>query len=276
MHTKIVRILVSVSAAFSLLASPVLGIAADGGNGGHGHVLPKNAVKITDELYDLGYTIDASGDVVRGYAFVHHANGNNSHKPQHNNGGGDVITSSCYAFISKGFRWKNTEDYRVDSANNASLDTATVKNLLATSLNTWDSQVAYEVFGNEVPGTVDVANIGVISNNANEVAFANIDSLNVIAVTYVWGIFWGSPSQRKITEWDMVFDDADFAWSFTGEAGKMDFQNIATHEIGHAAGMGHPSDSCTEETMYRFGANGETKKRDLNTGDIAGIKALYK
>ncbi len=52
----------------------------------------------------------------------------------------------------------------------------------------------------------------------------------------------------------------------------MDFQNIVTHE----SGMGHPSDDCTEETMYRFASLGETKKRTLNAGDIAGIKKLYK
>lgn len=85
----------------------------------------------------------------------------------------------------------------------------------------------------------------------------------------------GPPSQRQIVEWDMMFDDVDFDWG-NGLPTTMDFQNIATHEDGHAAGMGHPSDSCTEETMYRFAAEGEIKKRDLNTGDITGIKALYK
>ena len=56
----------------------------------------------------------------------------------------------------------------------------------------------------------------------------------------------------------------------------MDYQNIATHEFGHGAGMSHPSDSCTEETMYRFAQSGETKKKTLNAGDIDGIKSLYK
>lgn len=275
MYTQITRIVVSFGAALSLFMSPVLSIAADGAAGGRGHALPKDAIKITDELYDLGDKINAHGDLVHGYAFVHYAKGNDSHKPQHN-GDGNALVSNCYAFLAKGARWKNTEDYAVDPTNNASLDGATLQSLLATSLDTWDSQVTYEVFGNQSSSTVDVANIGSIANNVNEVAFANIAQSNVIAVTYVWGIFWGPTFQRKLVEWDMVFDDTDFAWSFTGEAGKMDFQNIATHEIGHAAGLGHPSDSCTEETMYRFGANGETKKRDLNTGDIAGIKALYK
>ncbi len=56
----------------------------------------------------------------------------------------------------------------------------------------------------------------------------------------------------------------------------MDLQNIATHEGGHGAGMDHPDDSCSEETMYRFSQQGETNRRTLHTGDIAGINKLYK
>ena len=55
----------------------------------------------------------------------------------------------------------------------------------------------------------------------------------------------------------------------------MDFENIATHELGHTVGMGHPSDYCTEETMFRFASAGETKKQTLEAGDIAGISKLY-
>lgn len=51
--------------------------------------------------------------------------------------------------------------------------------------------------------------------------------------------------------------------------------NIATHELGHAMGLGHPSDACTEETMFAYANYAETKKRDLNAGDMAGIKKLY-
>jgi hypothetical protein len=39
--------------------------------------------------------------------------------------------------------------------------------------------------------------------------------------------------------------------------------------------MGHPTDTCVNETMYRFASEGETKKIDLNAGDIAGINDLY-
>ena len=76
----------------------------------------------------------------------------------------------------------------------------------------------------------------------------------------------------------MLLDENDFAWGdATLDASKMDVQNIITHEIGHSAGMNDLySSSCLDETMYGYASEGETKKRDLNSGDIVGIKKLYK
>ena len=55
----------------------------------------------------------------------------------------------------------------------------------------------------------------------------------------------------------------------------MDELGIVTHELGHAAGLGHPPSDCTDETMYAFASLGEWKKRDLHAGDIQGIVELY-
>jgi|TARA_B100000809_G_scaffold143124_1_gene140671 predicted Zn-dependent protease len=55
----------------------------------------------------------------------------------------------------------------------------------------------------------------------------------------------------------------------------MDLQNIATHEFGHASGLGHLDSTCTGETMYASASFDETQKRTLEAGDIAGINDLY-
>lgn len=235
--------------------------------------IPAHAVEVADGVFDLGNAVDKNGETVRGYAFVHYKDEHAHQKTLVKSDAG--TTSSCYAFLAKDARWKATEPYLFDPTNSRNLDTATLHTLLATSLNGWDTQVAFSIFGTEGTGAVDPAAIGTLNGN-NEAVFGNIASPGAIAVTYTWGIFSGPLSGRKLVEWDMVFDDTDFDWSTAGEAGKMDFWNIAAHETGHAAGMGHPSDICVEETMYRYANYGETKKRDLNIGDINGIKALYK
>jgi len=113
--------------------------------------------------------------------------------------------------------------------------------------------------------------------------FANYDDPDVIAVTIIWGYFSGKPSDRRIIEFDILFD-TDFNWGDTGETSEsqlgntsvMDLWNIATHEIGHGLGLSDLYEStCTEVTMYGYSQEGETKKRTLDQADITAIQKLY-
>jgi len=209
-----------------------------------------------------------------------------NHNPNHNppgQGGGGSGTSSCFAFISNGAKWKITEPYVLSTTNNDGLSSSFVTSTISTSLNTWDNQVAFDIFSTQDTNSVVDGPDTNSPDNKNEIMFGSISNPGAIAVTIVWGIFAGPPFQREIVEYDMVFDDPDFLWGDAGPTSEtslgntaiMDLHNIASHEIGHAAGMDHPSNTCTEETMYAFAQEGETKKRTLNSGDIAGINALY-
>jgi hypothetical protein len=139
----------------------------------------------------------------------------------------------------------------------------------------WNTELTSPVFGSRVAGGVDGADSNT-PDDKNEVMFAAIDDPGVIAVTITWGIFGGPPQGRELVEWDQVYDDVDFAWGDADtNTSAMDMLNIAVHEVGHAAGLAHPDLTCTDETMYAYAAEGETKKRDLNAGDITGIRDLY-
>lgn len=230
--------------------------------------IPDNAVKVDDNLYSLGKAV-VDGTEVEGYMFVHKKSAAKSGNSQNKTG------STCYAYLARGAKWKSVEPWVVNPANAAGLDSSLVLGKLAMDIGTWETAAGKDIFGT---GNATVAALSADTaapDGLNEVYFAGIDSPGTIAVTIVWGIFSGPTSNRRLVEWDQIYDDIDFGWSFNGEAGKMDFENIATHELGHSVGMGHPSDTCAEETMYRYASYGETKKRGLNAGDIAGIQSLY-
>ena len=235
--------------------------------------LPEKAKEVAPGVFYLGKAFD-KGRIVEGYAFMIKDNMNKQAK-----GTGKTRlpkVSSCYTFLASGAKWKSVEDYLVDPMNSGGLDGTFVRDNLKIDIDKWETASGGEdILGNEETGIVDGADT-VSPDNKNEVYFADIGQENVIGVTIIWGFFGGRPSSRVLVEWDMVFDDADFDWSAIGEAGKMDFENIATHELGHAVGMGDLYNSeCSEQTMYGYASYGETKKRDLNTGDIAGINKLY-
>jgi len=230
-------------------------------------------------VFSLGKSVDPkTGKKVEGMAFITREKG--FAKSNAKNKTGDKNESQCYAFLTKDAKWKNAENYIFDPTNNRDLNHATLKKLLKTCTETWNEQVPASIFGTEVEGMVDNTSFFSL-NGKNEVYFGSISdpkNQKAIALTMAWRISEGPAWQREILEWDTVFNHTDYDWSTKaiGVAGKIDFLNIAMHEVGHAAGMAHPSDSCTEETMYGHATWAETKKRTLNAGDIAGIKELYK
>ena len=240
--------------------------------------LPPQAREIAPNVYDLGVSTDNTGRKVQGLAIIHpKPYVGHHHRDGHTGGpGGGGGSSKCYAFIANGARWRTTEDYLVNPENSAGLDHQAVRDNLKVAMNAWDNEVAFQIFGVESAGVVDGLDTS-STDGKNEIMFGDISDSGAIAVTIVWYTVGGPPWARQIVEHDQMYDDADFGWSVGDPVGSesMDFLNIATHEIGHSAGMGHPEDSCTGETMFRFATEGETKKRDLHTGDTAGVADLY-
>lgn len=238
--------------------------------------IPQEALDHGSVVYDLGYARDTDGRLVQGIKIVHYKNFYN-HKPNHDRGGnsGGDKTSSCYSYLANGAKWLDYEDYVVDPTNSVGLGHSDIRNIIASSINEWESH-SQDVFGVEDTSAVADGLDDSSPDNKNEVMFGSISSPGAIAVTNVWGVFSGPPFARYLAEWDQLYDQADFTWNIDGNNNDMDFENIAQHEIGHALGMGHPSNTCVDETMYAYASEGETKKRDLNSGDIDGIFNLYK
>ncbi len=238
----------------------------------HGHArvtIPVDAVEVSPGVFSLGSAI-VNGEQVEGYAFVHY-------KDRLSRNGGNAITgSSCYGFLSKGAKWKTIEPWIVNPANIRGLDGNFILTNLDFDISKWETVVGKDILGiGSITSDILVADT-LSPDNKNEVYFADVDSPGAIAITIVWGRFSGPISQRVLVEWDQVYDDVDFDWSASGEAGKMDFENIVTHELGHSIGL---SDlyiiGCSEQTMYGYATEGETKKRTLESGDITGVKKLY-
>jgi len=240
-------------------------------------VLPPSADN--SPVISLGEAQDPqTGEMVEGLAIIHYKKGfvrGGSAKPPKN---------QCYGFLASGAKWKLVEPWLMNPANTRSLDESTTFANFSDGVLRWEDAADGNI--GTGPG-VDILGLGsstsaaleadqVAPDGQNEAYFGSIADNGTIAVTIVWGIFSGPTFQRKLVEWDMIFDQADYDWSLLGEAGKMDFGNIAVHELGHAFGLADLyNTSCQEETMYGYADFGETKKRDLNTGDIQGINTLY-
>ena len=159
--------------------------------------------------------------------------------------------------------------YIVNPANPYGIEGDAFVSDMGIATEVWDDETATELFN--APNRVDTAVYGVLDGK-NAVAFGNYPQDGVIAVTSIWY----NRKTKSIVEFDMLFD-TDFNW---GDAKKnpvlMDVLNIATHEFGHSIGLADLySSSYAEQTMYGYATEGETMKRTLESGDIAGLEKMY-
>lgn len=182
---------------------------------------------------------------------------------------------SCYGYLASGAKWKTIEPYLVNPTNSDGLNQNFVFSAVTAGAAEWE-KYGGNIFG-EASIDYDAQYVEDKTDGKNTVSFGNYPNNGVIAVTNVWGYFGGSPRTRQLVEWDMLFNDTYFTFGdATATPSLMDLQNIATHEIGHSAGMNDQySTKCYLETMYGYSSEGDIAKRDLYTEDITGIRKLY-
>lgn len=185
--------------------------------------------------------------------------------------------SDCYTFLANGVKWKDPRfsGCVVDVASAPSSVAGKFLTVMETSADTWAKQTGAAILPSCTPGS-NLEPDEDSPDGSNEIVFGSLSENNAIAVTIVWGRFGGPPKDREIVEYDMIFN-VGFDWAVIDAEPQdaMDLQNIATHELGHAVGLGDLYNACTEVTMYGYSTEGETTKRTLELADIAGLHALY-
>lgn len=232
----------------------------------------------------LGLAID-HGRLVQGFAFVH-GRGLGRLDASFVKGGVAARPAKppkepqLYTFLAQGAKWRTPEPYVVNPGNGDGAKPASVMAAVEAATATWEAEVTTEVFAQGSATSHTLKADWVSPDGSNEAYFSQTElGARTVAVTIVWGVFTGPPSAREIIEWDLVLNDAlAEPWGdATVQRGSWDVQNIATHELGHASGLGDLYTlAAAEQTMYGYASPGETKKRSLESGDIAGIRALYR
>jgi len=174
----------------------------------------------------------------------------------------DSMTNPHYLLLS--FHWYTTANYWINTKNKYGFSDSAVITAITVSAETWDKETAATVFSYQGTTSRSAGK----RDNYNVVAWGAYRA-GAIAVTYIW--YSGSQILESDTRMNTFYK-----WSLTGEAGKMDVQNIMTHEFGHWAGLADLyNDADYWLTMYGYADYGETYKRTLGLGDINGLEAWY-
>ncbi len=204
--------------------------------------------------------IDENWDLER-VDFIHYVKPENPARPGK--------TDTCYKLM--GVKWKSFPvSYVINPANSQGVNESFIVSAIATSAETWDAATSSEILNDAY--AVDYGAVYGAQNFVNAIDFADYPDDRVIAITSVWY----TPRGKQIVEFDMRFNTR-FSW---GDAeinpAKMDVQNIAVHELGHAVGLADIySTACSPVTMYGYSTEGETHKRTLEQPDITGLQKMY-
>jgi len=151
---------------------------------------------------------------------------------------------------------------------------------LATALDTW-SNVTKQWYRNNRGSDTSTVNYGLDGINLcvwYEPGYAGQGSWPFASSAIAANVFWlmDAGTFYQVVENDVCLNGYNFTWSDSGEAYRMDVQNIAAHEFGHNLVLADLYDSASREfTMYGYSSAGETKKRTLEQDDINGIRFLY-
>ena len=151
---------------------------------------------------------------------------------------------------------------------------------VSTAFDAWDDVTAADLFLDAVATTVS----GIKLDTQNTVSWVKIVPRNIIAMVSIWYEDDSNPlTLDPVVEFDMVFN-ALLKWGIDtdgeGEEHELDnafdVLNIATHEVGHVAGLADLyEEQYRQLTMYGYGGLTETLKISLEVGDIAGVQEIY-
>ncbi len=177
-----------------------------------------------------------------------------------------VLSPRTAAYTATGTKWAFSPVSYYVNATNLDLPAASAETAVRAGADAWPVQsqtrFRFAFAGSSTQNTT--------TNDAtNLVVFRNASNGNAIATTYWWSTSSG------IIDADIVFWDAAFRF-FAGSAGcaaGFYIEDIATHEFGHALGLGHSTQAGA--TMYPSTSSCNMNNRTLEADDIAGVLSLY-
>lgn len=168
-----------------------------------------------------------------------------------------------------GLHWNSLDIVYYVNVDGSGIDPDVTYQTIVDSFETWDVETNAEVF---LTGSRDGSKkASTVSDGDNVVSFGDLGGGGTIGVTYIWYY----RDTKEVVEVDTIFN-IYYEWSTDQTYKTMDLQNIATHEFGHWLVLDDLyTKSTNQQTMYGYSTFGDIIKRDLASGDVAGIEAIY-
>ena len=168
-------------------------------------------------------------------------------------------------FSTDGLHWVGFPVSYAVNPSGSGIDSTTTTNAIVSSFNEFDKYMPDTSF--TLISDFEAAEI--------KVRFQPLDGPNnqVGQASYSYTVPDGEIVDATITLDSSENWFAPTVVSCTASGSSTDIESVASHELGHAVGIGHVGDNL--QTMFTSIFDGETLKRTLGNGDRAGLTYLY-
>jgi len=183
-----------------------------------------------------------------------------------------VSASVVFGYTLNGRKWFSSSDasFRLNSSSAPSccLSASQLQNQILSGLGAWG------ILSNG--GSTSAS--GAKNDGVNAISWAKLGGTTLGVTSYVTTDTGQSQLCNgnllyRFVEVDVRFNNA-FAWQTSSTCTNgFDLAGVATHEFGHAAGLGHSS--VPAATMYPSVAACDFSKSSLDSDDRAGYSAIY-
>jgi Matrixin len=182
------------------------------------------------------------------------------------------VTSAVFAYTLNGRKWFSSAEakfYRNDSGGpSCCLSLSQQQSAISSGINAWG------IAG--LGGTTTLS--GARSDGTNVVSWSKLGGTTLGVTNYTTTdtnqsqVCSGNLIYRFV-EVDVRFNNA-FTWQTSSTCSNgYDLTGVATHEFGHAVGLGHST--VLDATMYPSVASCDFSKSSLANDDKAGYSAIY-
>lgn len=190
-----------------------------------------------------------------------------------------TVAASCSSrsYVLSGHHWNAAVSWRYNASGEKTAGVSAVR----SAASAWDG--ALSSCGTKVTSTARNTYLGTTTlqpavtaaggcgamDRTNTVGWGSLPS-GVLGLTCVW---FGSDGVAQETDQRYA---TGFTWNSaaTCSGSRFDLRGVATHEWGHAYGLGHTAQS-SGLVMKPSSTTCETAQRTLGLGDVLGIDALY-
>jgi hypothetical protein len=180
-----------------------------------------------------------------------------------------ALAVATQAYSITAYKWKISPVLFYANPTNADVSATAAEAAVRIGLKAW---TGFTTLTFQYGGRVNNTSTSV--DGRNVIIFRNAKNGSAVATSYNWA------SGGARIDSDIIFWDAAYRF-FTGTSGcaytngqyGAYIEDIATHELGHAAGLSHSG--VSDATMYSTYRACSTTMRTLHTDDILGLKKLY-